>query len=114
MNMKLGVMTIEQLGHQYPQPNRPSEKPKPPQKEENLLQAAPSAHQYPQPNRAAIYTRNLSSDQDPEQKIQDDLARCRDYCKQRGLELAQRQPHYPRRQSPKIHLLQGIYEAMQQ
>ena len=105
--MKLGVMTLEQLGHQYPQPNRPSEKPKPPQKEENLLQAAPSA-------RAAIYTRNLSSDQDPDQKIQDDLARCRDYCKQWGLELAQSQPHYPRRQSPKIDLLQGIYEAMQQ
>ena len=105
--MKLGVMTLEQLGHQYPQPNRPSEKPKPPQKEENSLQAAPSA-------RTAIYTRNLSSDEDPEQKIQDDLARCRDYCKERGLELAQSQPHYPRRQSPKIDLLQGIYEAMQQ
>ena len=52
MNMKLGVMTIKQLGHQYHQPNRPSERPKPPQGGENLFQTASSA-------RAAIYTRNL-------------------------------------------------------
>ena len=65
MEMKLGPVSLEQLGQRQPQPNRPRRKPEPTQREENPLQVPPN-------NRTAIYVRNLPADQDPEQKLQDD------------------------------------------
>ena len=60
MEKKLGVVTLEQLG----QP--------PTQREEDPLQVPPT-------NQTAIYVRNRRADEDPEQKLQDDLPRCREY-----------------------------------
>ena len=80
MEMKLGMVTLEPLGQRPTRRNRPHRKPEPTQREENPLQGPPS-------NRTAIYVRNLPSDQDPEQKLQADLALCRDYCKEQGLEV---------------------------
>ena len=77
---KLGVATLEQLGQPPTYPNRPRRTPEPSQREENPLQVPPT-------NRTAIYVRNLPSDQDPEQKLQDDLRRCREYCKEQALEV---------------------------
>ena len=80
MEKKLGMVTLEQLGQRPTYPNRPRRDPEPTQREENPLQVPPT-------NRTAIYVRNLPSDQDPEQKLQDDLRLCRDYCKEQALEI---------------------------
>ena len=80
MDMKLGMVTLEQLGQLPTYPNRPRRTPEPSQREENPLQVPPT-------NRTAIYVRNLPADQYPEQKLQDDLRRCREYCKQQALEV---------------------------
>ena len=80
METKLGVVTLEQLGQLPTYPNRPRRTPEPTQREENPLQVPPT-------NRTAIYVRNLPADQDPEQKLQDDLRRCREYCKEQALEV---------------------------
>ena len=80
MEEKLGVVTLEQLGQPLTYPNRPRRTPEPIQREENPRKVPPT-------NRTAIYVRNLPADQDPEQKLQDDLRRCREYCKQQALEV---------------------------
>ena len=80
MEKKLGVVTLEQLGQLPTYPNRPRRNPEPIQREENPLQVPPT-------NRTAIYVRNLPGDQDPEQKLQDDLHLCHDYCKEQELEV---------------------------
>ena len=80
MEKKLGVVTLEQLGQRPSYRNRPRRDPDPIQSEETSLQVPPS-------NRTAIYVRSISSDQDPEQKLQEDLRRCREYCKEQALEV---------------------------
>ena len=80
MEKKLGVVTLEQLGQLPTYPNRPRRNPEQIQREENPLQVPPT-------NRTAIYVRNLPADQDPEQKLQEDLRRCREYCKEQALEV---------------------------
>ena len=80
MEEKLGMVTLEQLGQPPTHPNRPRRTPEPTPREENPLQVPPT-------NRTAIYVRNLPADQDPEQKLQDDLRRCREYCKEQALEV---------------------------
>ena len=80
MEMKLGMVTLEQLGQRLPQRNRPRRNPQLAQREENPLQVPPT-------NRTAIYVRNLPADQNPEQKLQDDLQLCREYCKEQALEV---------------------------
>ena len=80
MEKKLGVVTLEQLGQPLTYPNRPRRDPEPIKREENSLKVPPT-------NRTAIYVRNLSVDQDPEQKLQDDLRRCREYCTEQALEV---------------------------
>ena len=80
MEKKLGVATLKQLGQQPTHPNRPRRDPQPIPREENPLQVTPT-------NRTAIYVRNLPADQNPEQKLQDDLPRCREYCEQQALEI---------------------------
>ena len=80
METKLGVVTLEQLGQRPTHRNRPRRNPEPTQREENPLQLPPT-------NRTAIYVRNLPADQDPEQKLQDDLQLCREYCKEHALEV---------------------------
>ena len=80
MEKKLGVVTLEQLGQPPTHPNRPRRDPQPTPREENLLRVPPT-------NQTAIYVRNLPADQDPEQKLQDDLRRCREYCKEQALEV---------------------------
>ena len=80
MEMKLGMVTLEQLGQRPTYRNRPRRKPEPTHQEENPLQVPPT-------NRTAIYVRNLPTDQDPEQKLQDDLQLCREYCKEQALEV---------------------------
>ena len=80
MEEKLGVVTLEQLGQPPTHPNRPRRDPQPIKREENSLQVPPT-------NRKAIYVRNLPADQYPEQKLQDDSRRCRDYCTERELEV---------------------------
>ena len=80
METKLGVVTLEQLGERPTYPNRPRRKPEPTQKEENSPKVPPT-------NRTAIYVRTLRADQDPEQKLQEDLRRCREYCKEPALEV---------------------------
>ena len=80
METKLGVVTLEQLGQPLTYPNRPRRDPEPSQREENPLKVPPT-------NRTAIYVRNLPSDQVPEQKLQDDLRRCREYCTEQALEV---------------------------
>ena len=77
MEKKLGMVTLEQLGQPPTHPNRPRRTPEPTQREENPLRVPT--------NRTAIYVRNRPSDQDPEQKLQDDLRRCREYCKKQAL-----------------------------
>ena len=80
MDIRLGPVSLEQLGQPLTYPNWPRRKPEPIKREENSLKVPPT-------NRTAIYVRNLSVDQDPEQKLQDDLRRCREYCKQQALEV---------------------------
>ena len=80
MEKKLGMVNLEQLGQPLTYPNRPRRAPEPIQTEENTLQV-------PSTNRTAIYVRTLPNDQDPEQKLQDDLRRCREYCKDQALEV---------------------------
>ena len=80
MEQKLGVVTLEQLGQPLTYPNRPRRAPGPIQREENPLKVPPT-------NRTAIYVRNRSADHEPEQKLQDDLRRCREYCKEQALEV---------------------------
>ncbi len=80
MEKKLGVVTLEQLGRLLTFPNRPCRTPEPTQREENPLQVPPT-------NRTATYVRNRPAAQDPEQKLQDDLRRCREYCKEQALEV---------------------------
>ena len=80
MEEKLGMVNLEQLGQPLTFPNRPRRKPEPIKREENSLRVPPT-------NRTAIYVRNLSVDQDPEQKLQHDLRRCREYCKEQALEV---------------------------
>ena len=80
METKLGMVTLEQLGQRPTHRNRPRRNPEPTQREENPIQV-------PSTNRTAIYVRNLPSDQDPEQKLHDDLQLCREYCKEHGLEV---------------------------
>ena len=80
MEKKLGVVTLEQLGQPLTYPNRPRRTPDPIPRKENTLQVPPTS-------RTAIYVRNLPADQDPEQKLQDDLQRCREYCKEQALEV---------------------------
>ena len=80
MEKKLGMVTLEQLGQPPTHPNRPRRTPEPTQRAEHPLQVPPT-------NRTAIYVRNLPADQDPEQKLQDDLRRCREYCKEQELEV---------------------------
>ena len=80
MEKKLGMVNLEQLGQPPTHPNRPRRTPEPTQKEENPLKVPPT-------NQTAIYVRNRPADQDPEQKLQDDLRRCREYCKEQALEV---------------------------
>ena len=80
MEEKLGMVNLEQLGQPLTFPNRPRRAPEPSQREDNSLKVPPT-------NRTAIYVRNLPSDQDPEQKLQDDLRRCREYCEEQALEV---------------------------
>ena len=80
MEKKLGVVTLEHLGQLLTHPNRPRRTPEPTQRKENPLQVPPT-------KRTAIYVRNLPADKDPEQKLQEDLRRCRDYCKEQALEV---------------------------
>ena len=80
MEEKLGVVTLEQLGQPPTYPNRPRRDPQPTQREENPLRVPPTT-------RTAIYVRTLRADQDPEQKLQDDLRRCREYCEEQALEV---------------------------
>ena len=80
MEKKLGMVNLEQLGQPLTYPNRLRRKPAPIKREESSLKVPPT-------NRTAIYVRNLPSDQDPEQHLQDDLRRCREYCKEQGLEV---------------------------
>ena len=83
MAKKLGIVSLDQLGQPPIFPSRPSRtrrKPQPIKREENSLKVPPT-------NRTAIYVRNLHFDQDPEQQLQDDLRRCRDYCKEQELEV---------------------------
>ena len=80
MEKKLGVVTLEQLGQPLTYPNRPRRTPEPTQRGKSPLQV-------PTTNRTAIYVRNLPADQAPEQKLQDDLRRCREYCKGHALEV---------------------------
>ena len=80
MENKLGVVSLEQLGQPLTYPNRPRRTPEPTQREENPLKVPPSS-------RTANYVRNLPADQDPEQKLQDDLRRCREYCEEQALEV---------------------------
>ena len=80
METKLGVVTLEQLGQRPTRRNLSRRKPEPTKREENPLQVPPN-------NRTAIYVRNLPADQNPEQKLQDDLQRCREYCKEQALEV---------------------------
>ena len=80
MEKKLGVVTLEQLGQRPTYPNRPRRTPERSQREENPLKVPPT-------NRTAIYVRNLPADQDPEEKLQEDLRRCREYCTEQALEV---------------------------
>ena len=80
MEKKLGMVTLKQLGQLPTYPNRPRRDPEPSRREENPLQVPPN-------NRTAIYVRNIPADQDPEQKLQEDLRRCREYCKEQALEV---------------------------
>ena len=80
MEKKLGVVTLEQLGQPPTHPNRPRPTPEPIPREENPLRVPPT-------NGTAIYVKNLPADQDPEQKLRDDLRRCREYCKEQALEV---------------------------
>ena len=80
MDIRLGPSFLEQLGQPPTRPNRPRRKPEPTQKEENPLPTAPT-------NRTAIYVRNLPADQDPEKRLQHDLALSRGHCKKQGLEI---------------------------
>ena len=80
MEKKLGIVSLEQLGQPPIFPSQLRRKPAPVKREENTLQVPPT-------NRTAIYIRNLQVDQDPEQQLQDDLRRCREFCKEEGLEV---------------------------
>ena len=80
MEKKLGVVTLEQLGQPPTYINRPRRTPEPIQREENPLKVPPT-------NRTAIYVRSLPADPDPDQKLQEDLRRCREYCKEQALEV---------------------------
>ena len=80
MEKKLGVATLEQIGQQPTHPNRPRRPPEPIHRQENPPRVPPT-------NQTAIYVRNLPADQDPEQKLQDDLQLCREYCKEHALEV---------------------------
>ena len=80
MEKKLGVVTLEQLGQPPTHPNRPRRDPQPTQREENPLQGSTN-----QPDRHL--RQDLPADQDPEQKLQDDLRRCREYCEEQELEV---------------------------
>ena len=80
MEKKLGFVTLEQLGQPPTYLSRTLRTPEPTPREENPLKVPPT-------NRTAIYVRSLTADQDPEQKLQDDLRRCREYCKEQALEV---------------------------
>ena len=80
MEKKLGMVSLEQLGQRHPQRNQPLRKPEPTRREENPLQVPPT-------NRTAIYVRNIPADEDPEQQLQEDLRRCREYCTEQEFEV---------------------------
>ena len=80
MEKKLGVVTLEQLGQPLTYTNQVRRAPEPIHREQNPLQV-------PSSNRTAIYVRNRPADQHPEQKLQDELRRCREYCKKKALEV---------------------------
>ena len=80
MEMKLEMVTLEQLGQRLPHRTFPRRNPEAAQSEQNSLQVPPN-------NRTATYVRNLPTDQHPETKLQADLELCRGYCKEQELEV---------------------------
>ena len=80
MDMKLGMVTLEQLGQPLTYPSRYPQGIEPTQRNRDPYQAPPT-------NVAAIYVRNRPADEDPEQKLQDDLRRCREYCEKQAFNI---------------------------
>ena len=75
MEMKLGVVTLEQLGQRQRRTNRPRRKPEPTQREENPLQVPPS-------NRTAIYVKDSSIGPDGKDNRQTQAEDCKKFCKE--------------------------------